>query len=98
MKAQLGRPTGLALVLLSTLLATFLAMGVFSVAEASDSQRHSEACSRKLRLTPGGRGNGNGYHCSLSNYGRERVSFGNATRPGSSLSASDPDQVAGSAY
>ena len=36
MKAQLGRPTGLALVLLATLLATFLAMGVFSVAQASE--------------------------------------------------------------
>ena len=35
MKAQLGRPTGLALLLLSTLLATFLAMGVFSVAQAN---------------------------------------------------------------
>ena len=35
MKAQLGRPTGLALALLATLLATFLAMGVFSVAQAS---------------------------------------------------------------
>ena len=34
MKAQLGRPTGLVLALLSTLLATFLAMGVFSVAQA----------------------------------------------------------------
>ena len=34
MKAQLGRPTGLALALLSTLLATFLAMGVFTVAQA----------------------------------------------------------------
>ena len=36
MKAQLGRPTGLALVLLSTLLATFLALGVFSVALANE--------------------------------------------------------------
>ena len=36
MKAQLGRPTGLALALLSTLLATLLAMGVFSVAQAND--------------------------------------------------------------
>ena len=36
MKAQLGRPTGLALALLSTLLATFLAMGVFSVAQADE--------------------------------------------------------------
>ena len=35
MKAQLGRPTGLALALLATLLATFLAMGVFSVAQAN---------------------------------------------------------------
>ena len=35
MKAQLGRPTGLALALLATLLATFLAMGVFSVALAN---------------------------------------------------------------
>ena len=34
MKAQLGRPTGLALALLATLLATFLAMGAFSVAQA----------------------------------------------------------------
>ena len=35
MKAQLGKPTGLALALLATLLATFLAMGVFSVAQAN---------------------------------------------------------------
>ena len=35
MKAQLGRPTGLALALLATLLATFLAMGVFPVAQAN---------------------------------------------------------------
>ena len=34
MKAQLGKSTGLALALLATLLATFLAMGVFSVAQA----------------------------------------------------------------
>ena len=34
MKTQLGKPTGLALALLSALLATFLAMGVFSVAQA----------------------------------------------------------------
>ena len=37
MKAQLGKPTGLALALLATLLATFLAMGVFSVAQAQTS-------------------------------------------------------------
>ena len=36
MKAQLGRPTGLALALLSTLLATFFAMGVFAVAQANE--------------------------------------------------------------
>ena len=35
MKAQLGKPTGLALALLSTLLATLFAMGVFSVALAT---------------------------------------------------------------
>ena len=35
MKAQLGKPTGLALALLAALLATFLAMGVFSVAQAN---------------------------------------------------------------
>ena len=34
MKAQLGKPTGLALALLAALLATFFAMGVFSVAQA----------------------------------------------------------------
>ena len=35
MKVQLGKQTGLALALLTTLLATFFAMGVFSVAHAS---------------------------------------------------------------
>ena len=34
MKAQLGKPTGLALALLATLLATFLAMGIYTVAQA----------------------------------------------------------------
>ena len=34
MKANLGKQTGIALALLATLLATFLAMGVFSVAQA----------------------------------------------------------------
>ena len=37
MKTQLGKQTGLALALLATLLATFLAMGVFSVAQAQES-------------------------------------------------------------
>lgn len=36
MKAQLGSPRGLALALLSALLATFLAMGIYSVAQADD--------------------------------------------------------------
>ena len=38
MKAQLGRPTGLALALLSALLATILAIGVYGVAQAQESQ------------------------------------------------------------
>ena len=36
MKAQLGRPTGLALALLSALLATFLAMGIYGVVQANE--------------------------------------------------------------
>ena len=36
MKAQLGRPSGLALVFLSTLLAAFLAMGAYTVAQANN--------------------------------------------------------------
>ena len=52
MKAQLGRPSGLALVLLATLLATFLAMGVFTVAQASG---HSATRSiSPMEVTPGG--------------------------------------------
>ena len=51
MKAQLGRPTGLALALLATLLATFLAMGVFSVAQANN---HSATRSfDSIRVAPG---------------------------------------------
>ena len=45
MKAQLGRPTGLALALLATLLATFLAMGVFSVALANGSHSATRSLS-----------------------------------------------------
>ena len=45
MKAQLGRPTGLALALLATLLATFLAMGVFPVAQANE---HEPSASRSF--------------------------------------------------
>ena len=43
MKAQLGRPTGLALALLSTLLVTFLAMGVYAVAQAQASPSASRS-------------------------------------------------------
>ena len=44
MKAQLGKPTGLALALLATLLATFLAMGVFLRGSSARnvSQRHQK--------------------------------------------------------
>ena len=52
MKAQLGKPTGLALALLAALLATFLAMGVFSVALANE---HSASRSfSATTVTPGG--------------------------------------------
>ena len=47
MKAQLGKQTGVALALLATLLATFLAMGVFSVAQAN-----SHDATRSLPATP----------------------------------------------
>ena len=45
MKAQLGKPTGLALALLATLLATFLAMGVFAVAQAQTSHSATRSIS-----------------------------------------------------
>ena len=52
MKAQLGKPTGLALALLSTLLATLFAMGVFSVALANE---HSASRSfSATTVAPGG--------------------------------------------
>ena len=60
MKAQLGKPTGLALALLATLLATFLAMGVFSVAQA---QVMSPSATRTLSTTDGGtKRRSYGYH------------------------------------
>ena len=52
MKAQLGRPTGLALALLSTLLATFLAMGVFTVALAQTTHSASRSFS-ETTVEPG---------------------------------------------
>ena len=52
MKAQLGKPTGLALALLSTLLATLFAMGVFSVALANS--HNAERSFSANTVTPGG--------------------------------------------
>ena len=52
MKVQLGKQTGVALALLATLLATFLAMGVFSVAQADE---HSATRSfSPAEVAPGG--------------------------------------------
>ena len=53
MKAQLGRPTGLALALLATLLATFLAMGVFPVAQAETHPSATRSIS-PTEVAPGG--------------------------------------------
>ena len=52
MKAQLGKPTGLALALLAALLATFLAMGVFSVAQANE--HSAERSISPAEVAPGG--------------------------------------------
>ena len=68
MKSQLGKPTGLALALLSTLLATFLAMGVFSVALADN---HS--ATRSFSTTAVALGDDVVVTIKASNYG----SFGN---------------------
>ena len=51
MKAQLGKPTGLALALLAALLATFFAMGVFSVAQANS--HHAERSFSANTVAPG---------------------------------------------
>ena len=48
MKTQLGKQTGIALALLATLLATFFAMGVFSVAQA-----HGHSAERSFSPTGG---------------------------------------------
>ena len=53
MKAKLGKQTGIALALLATLLATFLTMGVFSVAEAQASHSASRVFS-DTTVTPDG--------------------------------------------
>ena len=54
MKAQLGKPTGLALALLATLLATFLAMGVFAVAQAQTSNHSATRSISETTVGPGG--------------------------------------------
>ena len=91
MKAQLGRPTGLALALLATLLATFLAMGVFSVALANE---HS--ATRSLSGTSVAPGAEITVTISLSEYGRGG-SVSETLPDGFSL-ISDSVQVAGSAF
>ena len=53
MKAQLGKPTGLALALLATLLATFLAMGVFSVAQAQTTSHSATRDISDTTVAPG---------------------------------------------
>ena len=91
MKAQLGRPTGLALALLATLLATFLAMGVFSVALAN-----THSATRSLSADSVAPGAEITVTISLSEYGRGgSVS---ETLPNGFTLISDSVQVAGSAF
>ena len=54
MKAQLGKPTGLALALLAALLATFFAMGVFSVAQAQTPTHSASRSFSATTVAPGG--------------------------------------------
>ena len=54
MKAQLGIPIGLALALLSTLLATFFAMGVFPVAQAQTPPHSASRSFSEDTVAPGG--------------------------------------------
>ena len=54
MKAQLGKPTGLALALLAALLATFFAMSVFSVAQAQASTHSASRSFSATTVAPGG--------------------------------------------
>ena len=68
MKAQLGKPTGLALALLAALLATFLAMGVFSVAQANE---HS--ATRSFSATTVAPGGTLVVTIALADYGRSGV-------------------------
>ena len=91
MKAQLGRPTGLALALLATLLATFLAMGVFSVALANE---HS--ATRSLSGTSVAPGAEITVTIALSEYGRGGSVV--ETLPQGFSLVSNSVQVAGSAF
>ena len=68
MKAQLGKSTGLALALLAALLATFLAMGVFSVAQANE---HS--ATRSFSATTVAPGGTLVVTIALADYGRSGV-------------------------
>ena len=91
MKAQLGKPTGLVLALLSTLLVTFLAMGVFSVAQANE---HSATrIFSPTSVTPGAEIT---VTIALSEYGRGG-SVSDTLPEGFSLVA-DSVQVTGSAF
>ena len=68
MKAQLGKQTGLALALLSTLLATFLAMGVFSVAQAN--AHSADRSFSSATVVPGGTLT---VTIEIANYGRSGI-------------------------
>ena len=92
MKAQLGRPTGLALALLATLLATFLAMGVFSVAQADG---HSATRSiSPTTVAPGGEVTVN---IALSAYG-DGGSVAETLPPGFSFVSGSDDLVGGGGF
>ena len=91
MKAQLGRPTGLALALLSALLATFFAMGVYGVAQAND---HS--ATRSFSATTVETGTEITVTIALSEYGRGG-SVSDTLPEGFTLVA-DSVQITGSAF
>jgi hypothetical protein len=92
MKAQLGKPTGLALALLATLLATFLAMGVFSVAQANE---HSATRSfSATTVAPGGEVTVN---ITLSEYG-EGGSVAETLPQGFSLVSGSVELVGGGGF
>ena len=92
MKAQLGKPTGLALALLAALLATFLTMGVFSVAQAQTSHNATRSFS-ETTVAPGAEVT---VTIELSEYGRGG-SVAETLPQGFSL-VSNSVQVTGSAF